>query len=286
MKVLVTGATGFVASHLIPRLAAEGHDVLALGYDADRIPSGDRIEPVVVDLRERLDDEALPEFEAVVHLAQANVPFPEGAADLFRVNATSTVELLAAARSRSARRFVYASSGSVYGFGDGPVAEDDERRADDFYAVTKRAGELAVAGYRDLFSTTVLRLFAPYGPGQRNRLIPGLIERVRNGDAVTLRAGGRPRMTPVFVDDVLAVILRALESGEHHLMNVAGDETVSIRELAELIGAAVGREPRFEDTGGAVPGDLIGRNERMHELLAGRPLIPLAEGLARAARER
>jgi UDP-glucose 4-epimerase len=281
MKVLVTGATGFVAPHLLRRLVSDGHKTVALGHDRSRIPSGDGIVPAVVDLSRPLEDARIPAFDAVVHLAQANVPFPDGARDLFHVNVASTQELLELARRRGASRFVCASSGSVYGLGEGPVAEDDPRRADDFYAVTKRAGELLVGAYRKHLRTAVLRFFAPYGPGQTGRLIPGLIARVTAGAAVTLREGGRPMMTPIYVDDAVEAIVRSLESGEHLLLNVAGDETVSIRELAERIGRAVGREPVFEEQEGTVAGDLIARNERLHELLGDRPLVTLDEGLSR-----
>jgi nucleoside-diphosphate-sugar epimerase len=259
--------------------------VLALGHDQARIPTGDGITPVVVDLAAPLDDGAIPEFDSIVHLAQANVPFPDGAGDLFRVNVVSTQELLDLARRRGAERFVYASSGSVYGLGEGAVAEDDPRRADDFYSVTKRSGELVVGAYRDQVGGAVLRFFAPYGPGQVNRLIPGLIARVSNGDAVTLRGGGRPRMTPIYVDDVVESIVRALASSEQLVLNVAGDETVSIRDLGERIGAIVGRAPVFEDAGGEAPGDLIADNSRLHGLLGSRTLVPLDEGLRRTVEE-
>ena len=278
MRVLVTGATGFVAPHLLERLARDGHDGIALGHDASRLPPG---ESVVVDLSAPIDDDAIPSFDVVVHLAQANVPFPDGSRDLFRVNVASTQELIDLARRRGAARFVYASSGSVYGLGEGAVGEDDTRRADDFYGVTKRSGELVVGAYRDHVGTAILRFFAPYGPGQVKRLIPGLIARVANGDAVALRGGGRPRMTPVYVDDAVEAIVRSLESDEDLVVNVAGDEVASIRDLAERIGAMVGREAVFEEVGGDAPGDLIARNERMHDLLAGRDLVPLDEGLRR-----
>jgi len=276
MKVLVTGATGFMAPHLLDRLARDGHEGIALGHDPSRMPAG-----IVVDLTSPLDDEAIPDFDAVVHLAQANVPFPDGSRDLFRVNVASTQELLDLARRRGASRFVYASSGSVYGLGEGAVAEDDPRRADDYYAVTKRAGELVVGAYRDHVGTSILRFFAPYGPGQVKRLIPGLIARVSNGEAVTLRGGGRPRMTPVYVDDAVEAIVRSLESDDHVVVNVAGDETASIADLAEKIGAVVGREPVFEDGGGDSPGDLIASNDRLHALLRDRRLVTLDEGLRR-----
>jgi nucleoside-diphosphate-sugar epimerase len=281
MKVLVTGATGFVAPHLMRRLAADGHEVVALGHDQARIPTGDGITPVIVDLAAPLDDRAIPDFDVVVHLAQANVTFPDGAGDLFRVNVVSTQELLDLARRRGASRFVYASSGSVYGLGEGAVAEDDPRRADDFYGVTKRSGELVVGAYRDHVAGAILRFFAPYGPGQTGRLIPGLIARVRGGEAVTLRGGGRPRMTPIYVDDAVEAIAHALVSTDQLVLNVAGDETASIRDLGERIGAIVGREPVFEDAGVEASGDLIADNRRLHDLLGSRALVPLDNGLRR-----
>ncbi|NBT93765.1 MAG: NAD(P)-dependent oxidoreductase [Chloroflexi bacterium] len=121
MKVLVTGATGFVASHLIPALIDGGHDVLACGHDEsrlDRYPVGSR---VVVDLRERTLASQLPtRIDAVIHLAQANVGFPDAFADLWEVNAGSTARLLDWARRAGARSFVFASTGSVYGPGERP----------------------------------------------------------------------------------------------------------------------------------------------------------------------
>jgi UDP-glucose 4-epimerase len=279
MRVLVTGATGFMAPHLLRRLVADGHEAIALGHDERRIPSGEGVTPVVVDLAEPIGE--LPGFDAVVHLAQANVTFPEGADQLFRVNVASTQALLDLARRHGARQFVYASSGSVYGLGEGAVAEDDPRRADDFYAVTKRSGELLVGAYRGHFGTAILRFFAPYGPGQVKRLIPGLIERVSSGATVTLREGGRPRMTPIYVDDAVEAIVRALENTDHLVVNVGGDEIASIRELAAKIGNVVGRDPVFEDAGGGGPGDLIAQNHRLHELLDGKALVGLDEGLRR-----
>ncbi len=180
MRVLVTGAAGFVASHLIPTLEAGGHEVYALARpdQADRLPGGT---PVLVDLRTPLAGGGLPAVEAVVHLAQANVPFPDGANALYRVNTVATQELLDHARRAGAGRFVFTSSGSVYGFGDRVVTEDDKLAGGDFYATTKIHAERLVTHYRDFFGTTTLRLFMPYGPGQRNRLIPALIGRVERG---------------------------------------------------------------------------------------------------------
>lgn len=281
MRVLVTGASGFVAHHLIPALATT-HEVYALTHDAARAPEGSGAETLVVDLR-RVEDASLPTVDAIVHLAQANVPFPDGARDLFAVNTASTVELLDHARLCGASRFIYASSASVYGFGDRPWTEDDDTSATDFYSATKIASEHLVQAYSNLLPSTILRLVAPYGPGQRNRMIPRIIDNVRAGNTITLNQGGRPRMNPIFVDDVVRVVEAALASEGSLLVNVAGDEAVSIRELAEAAGRAVGTEPSFEYGDGMAPGDIVCTNDRMRAAFALDRLTPLSAGLARAA---
>jgi nucleoside-diphosphate-sugar epimerase len=280
MRVLVTGATGFIGAQLVPALAQAGHEVFALVRDASRTPPD--ATPVQADLAQPLETRAFPPVDAVVHLAQAIVSFEEGARELYRVNTVATQELLQYAHTVGVERFVYASSGSIYGLGEGPVAEDDPRRATDFYSVTKRNAEQLVQAYRPYLSTAVLRPFAPYGPTQQGRLIPNLIRRVREGEPVTLNEGGRPQMTPIFVDDAVQAFSGALELDGHHVVNVAGDEAVRIDELAALIGRIVGRRPVFEHGPGAA-GDLIADNRRLHELLLPGSLVPLAEGLRATA---
>jgi len=285
MRILLTGASGFVGGHLAPRLVEAGHDLMCAarrssGYEP---PAGARL--IELDLARRLDAAALPEVDAILHLAQANARFPEGARELHGVNTASTLDLLDHARETGAKRFLYASSASVYGFGDRPFKEDDPLAGRDFYAVTKINAENLVQAYSDFLTTAVLRLVVPYGPGQEARMIPGLIGRVREGTPVSLNAGGRPRMNPLYIDDVVRALLGVLELDESVALNVAGDEPVTVRELAELIGSVVGREPVFEEGEGKVPGDLVVDTSRLHELLDLRPLVSLEEGLRRTAEE-
>lgn len=281
MRILLVGASGFVGGHLAPRLVNAGHELVCAVRAVSDYQPPDGAKRIELDLALPLDPEALPEVDAVLHFAQANVRFPEGARELDRVNATSVVELLAYARESGATRFVYASSASVYGFGDEPFAEDAPLAGSDFYAATKIGAEKAIGAYEDLLTTAVLRLVVPYGPGQAGRMIPALANRVASGEPVTLNDGGRPRMNPIYIDDVVRVVLGALELDRPVLLNVAGDEAVSIKEIAESIGRAVGREPMFEDGPGSAPGDLVADTTRLHELVDLRPLVTLEEGLQR-----
>jgi nucleoside-diphosphate-sugar epimerase len=282
VRVLVTGAAGFVGGRLVPALDAAGHEVYALDRDAARVADLPAV-AVEHDLTTPIEPGTLPAVDAVVHLAQANVPLPKGAPGLLRVNVASTVDLLDHCRRSSAQRFLYASTASVYGPGDDPFPESAPLAGSDLYAVTKIAGEQLVGCYREHFGTCIFRFVAPYGPGQEARMIPRLIERIRDGEPVSLSPGGRPRMNPIHVDDAVRVLAAALELEGHHVLNVAGDEVVSVRELAELIGEAVGRDTVFEETSGGAAGDFVADTTRLHELLSIRPLIPLRTGLHEAA---
>ena len=225
-NILVTGAAGFIGSHLVPWLAQRNPQwqVYALVRPGSLPPTpGPGVYYVPWDLAATrplaphaawdepaaTDEQRLPgHVDAVLHLAQANVPFPDQAAELLAVNVASTQRLLDYARTAGAAVFLLASSGSVYGNGGNagvaphlasavrPWREDDAPQPDDFYGATKLAAEWLVRSYRAYFHTVILRLFAPYGPGQTGRLIPGLIGRVRDGRPVTLSRGARPHFNP------------------------------------------------------------------------------------------
>jgi nucleoside-diphosphate-sugar epimerase len=280
MRILLTGASGFVGGYLAPALVDAGHEVFALVRDPASYAAPRGVDMVEADLGAPLAAVELPEVDAVAHFAQANVTFPEKAPILYRVNTVSTLELLDFARRTGAARFLYASSASVYGFGERPFAEDDQVSAHDLYAATKLHSEQLVAAYGGFVQAAVFRLVAPYGPGQRGRMIPRVIGHVRDGRPVTLNDGGRPRMNPIYVTDAVRAVVAALDLDTSAVVNVAGDQVVGIREIATLAGEALGRGPVFED-GGPAGGDLVADTTRFHELFGLGPLVTPADGIRR-----
>jgi len=256
VNVVVTGATGFIGSRVWPLLAAQGHAVVAIAR-AGGHAAEPRVSWTTCDVTSPDFVEALPETaDAVIHLAQGG-GWPHDAAVLTAVNVESTRRLLDYSHRAGVRQFVLASSGSVYGGSPLPLREDQPLRPLDAYARSKAEAEALLEEAPPDLGVCALRLFAPYGPRQNGRLIADLIGRIVSGRSVVLRGDGHPRLNPIFVDDVAAIVARALETGGPLVVNVAGDEVLSIRDMAETIGRVLGISPRFEDEPSDPPPDFV-----------------------------
>jgi UDP-glucose 4-epimerase len=248
VKVLVTGPTGFIGRPLVEALAAD-HEVWAVGRTvADHPPS---VKWVEWDMSAALPATLLPSrIDAVVHLAQSRNyrDFPESAVAIARVNVQATVELLDHARRAGARNFVFASSGGVYGGSNSPLGEDAIVKPPDFYLSTKAAAEALASAYRQYFNVVCLRLFFPYGPGQsHDRFITRMVLRVLAGEPIVLYGLQGIRVNPTHVSDVVRAIDASLHVSDSHVVNVAGPDVFTLRELTELIAERVGRRPNFDE---------------------------------------
>ena len=253
MRVFLTGATGFVGGNLARGLSGE-HELTVL--------------PRASDLRHSIDLALLPAHaDVVIHAAGV---MGMAATD---VNVIGTRHVIDAARAMNAARLVLLSTGGVYGPSDQPLTEEAELAPQNEYAASKLAAEeiARAAGIR----LQVLRLFFPYGPGQRNeRLIPRLIDHVRRGAPVTNAA----RLNPIYIDDLVEWTRRLLEVEHELTLNIAGAEIVSVREIVEIIGRVLEVTPNVLDESGP---SWIGNNSRVAELTGYMPRVSLEEGLRR-----
>jgi nucleoside-diphosphate-sugar epimerase len=279
MRVLVTGGGSFLASALLPRLAS-GHEVFATHRPDSAAPSLEDVQWIPLDLSAPLPDSLPDSVDAVFHLAQSRRyrEFPEGAVDVYEVNAAATVRLLDYTRRAGGRTFTYASSGSVYAPGDEPVRESDEPKPPNFYAASKLAGEHAVEQFRGLLRAHSVRPFFIYGPKQQRMMMPGLVSRVREHHDVTLAGPDGIRINPIFVDDAADAVIATLELNESHTLNLAGPDVVSIRQIGEIAGRLLSETPTFAV--GDPQQDLVASTERQSEAL-GAPQIGFEEGLRR-----
>jgi len=251
MRILVTGASGFLGRHLVPALAGR-HEVFATTRTG--IASNESgIRWINADLARLDDDWQFPSHvDAVLYMAQSRQyrEFPEAGADMFKVNVHSLWRFVDYARRVGAGQFVFASSANVYRPSPLPLNEEAAIDPATFYATSKRIAEMILESYGAELPTTILRLFTLYGPGQEGSLVPDLIDRVRKGRPITLCGQCGPKFSPLYVTDACEAVKRVIEcppesAGARHY-NVGGIEKVSIRDFAEAIALSCGIDPMFE----------------------------------------
>lgn len=276
--MLVSGAGGFMGSHLIERLSNE-HEVYALA----RSPLGTpRVQWIAHDLTLPLAHANLPSsIDAVIHLAQSRHyrAFPEQAQDIYDVNVHSTFALLEYARTAGAQRFCFASTGGVYRGGDHPVTESDPVAPSGFYPASKIAAEQLVNAYSGLMQTIVWRFFFVYGLRQSpTMLIPRLVHSIYSGSPVTLQGEEGIRINPIHISDAVEAMARSLLLDESCTINVAGAEVISLRDIANTIGQLLRRQPVFTVQSGVEPTHLIADISLMKAKLS-TPRMTFAEGV-------
>lgn len=288
MKILVTGATGFIGTRLIPRLVEEGHDVTCVARSAREKPAlAGAHRWLVLDLAALQVPPESVKADAVIYLAQSRRyrEFPDQARDILAVNANAVLTMLDWARSRGVRSFVYASSANVYGAGPEPLVESAPMAPASFYGQTKQIGEMLVGSYAEFFECTTLRLFTVYGHGQAGTLIPSLVDRIRKGDPIQLQGADGLRLSPVVVDEAAHFLAKAIElrsEGRAAVFNLGGPEGLNLRQLSQQIGQAVGREPVFNELRGPEPGGWLADLSALREAFGSVPQVRFRDGIRQA----
>lgn len=279
---LLTGYNGLLGRAVLSRLIETDH-VFCLGRSAP--PAHPGIEHIEADLATSSFMQRLPaSVQRVIHLAQADGydAFPEHADQVFAVNVACVSHLLSWARRAGIRHFVHASTGGLYGAGPHPFAETDGvviggRLA--HYAATKRSAELIADAYRPHFHVSALRYFFIYGAGQRGHmLMPRLVAAVREGRPITLAGSDGIRINPIHANDAAALTLAAASQDRSELFNIGGCEVLSLRQVGELIGKALGTGAKFTVDEAAVPGHVVGDVRKMTAQL-GAAKILFADGI-------
>jgi UDP-glucose 4-epimerase len=298
MKILVTGGAGFIGSHLIERLLAMGHAVRVL----DNLSTGKRANLPAHALLEFVQGDvgdyatvvaAIQGVQAVVHLAavasvQASIDDPLAT---HRSNFDGTLNLLEAARAAGVQRFLYASSAAVYGDTSAlPVGEDTPLNPLSPYAADKLAGEHYLRYYfsKHGLKGTAFRFFNIYGPRQDpsspySGVISIFVERLRQGNPVTLFGDGRQTRDFVYVGDLADLLAASLGQPAlaGRVVNVGTGVESSLLLLLEVLESLSGRviERRHE---AARIGDIVrscADVSTLRALVGKTPATPIQQGL-------
>ena len=252
MKILVTGGAGFIGSHLCDAFAADNHEVAAL----DNLSGGENMAPHArlfeIDVRDAdAVTRALREFrpDCVVHCAaqldvRASVVDPALDAS---VNIVGGLNVLTAAQSAGATRFIFASTGgAIYGEPEAmPVAEDAPKKPESPYGLSKASFEnyLELTGRRGAIVPVVLRYSNVYGPrqgvGGEAGVVAVFAKKLLNGEQCTIFGDGTSARDYVYVGDVVAANIAALTRGDGQQINIGTGQLTTVREVFTNVRDAV-----------------------------------------------
>lgn len=301
-RVLVTGAGGFIGSHLVERLVSEGAHVRAfVHYNAlgtwgwlDESAASAMVEVVAGDISDSESVRtATKGIEIVFHLAALiGIPYSYSAPGSYvRTNIEGTLNVLEAARDSGVARVVQTSTSEVYGTARSvPMDESHPLQAQSPYAATKIAADKLAESFHHSFGLPVVtvRPFNTFGPRQSNRaVIPTIISQGLSGD--TIRIGNLdPTRDFNYVANTVDGFLRAATTADAvgKTVNLGSGREASVREIIQMVGAVIGKTLVVEEqaTRRRVPGSeverLVANAGLARELLGWRPLVPLATGLA------
>ena len=291
MKIAVTGGSGFIASHVVDHLIADGHEVVVIDHRVRPHREDVQFEDIdVLNLSAMI--QATRGCDYIFHLAAvSNVnyahKYPVYTVDL---NVNGTTNVLEAARLNSIKRVLFASTVWVYTGtrGNGSLTEDEPFHLPDaghIYTSSKIASEMIIHNYWQLYKLpfTILRYGIPYGPRMREELvIPIFIRKALNGERITIEGDGSQYRNYVYIDDLArAHILAMSKRAENQVYNLEGSEKISIAEVARTIDKVLGGGVRIEHTSSRA-GDYAGKEVSAKKILRDldwKPRVNFEEGM-------
>ena len=306
MKILITGAAGFIGSHLSENLLNEGHQII--GFDNfdpfyDRSIKERNLEKSLSnglftffegDLNDSGDMKDLFEgqkFDAVVHLAaKAGVrPSIDHPLEYTRVNVNGTQNLLEMMKNEGIERLVFASSSSVYGNRKVVPYEESMNVNNPIspYAATKVAAEVLCYTYWQLFgiSVTCLRFFTVYGPRQRPEMaIAKFIKKAYNDEPISVFGDGTSSRDFTYIDDIIQGVVSAVHNDlGYEIINLGESETIELNSLIAVIEELTGKEV-IKEYLDMQPGDVLTTYadiSKAKKLLNYNPTTNIEEGISK-----
>lgn len=272
-KVLVTGASGFIGKHLVPKLSSCQHDIIEVSSSAGDIADKDtwsHFEPA----------------EVLVHLAGSTF-VPDSWKDphgFLETNFIGTVCALDYCRQHNTR-LVYLSSYLYGNPGKLPIPESAQLVANNPYALSKKLAEEVCKFYADIFGvkSTIFRPFNVYGPGQSAQfLIPSLIDQVIAGNGISVK-DLEPRRDYIYIDDLVDAILKAVDTPlDFEIFNIGMGVSYSVAELIDIIQNIKGRDLLVRSASERRPEEIMDTQAdiaKALEILGWSPKYSLRSGL-------
>ena len=250
-NILITGANGLLGRYLV-EILSQKHIVFAIVRNKKKLQFklNKNISVLEMDLN-KINTKVLPsKIDTIYYLAQSNQykKFPKGIDDMIFINVYVPNILAKWATKNKVKKFIYASSGGVYGGSTYPLKESSQVQADTnlgFYLNTKISGEMLLKNYLNKFmSIIIIRPFFIYGLGQKkDRLFPQLISNIKNNKEINIDGKDGIKLNPIYATDAAKALANILNVKNIFTINIAGDQTLTLRELLFMIGDELGKKP-------------------------------------------
>jgi len=228
-KILITGGTGFIGGNLINSINAENH-IINIGRNKNLI-----CDNILWNLEDKLDGLFLNNVDVIIHCASIVGNQNISKSKYMDINVKSTLELLEFGLKNNIKKFILISTGGVYGFSKKKLSENDICNAKEIYSLSKYFSEKLCELYKDKISIVILRLFFPYGEGQKGRLISNLCNDIFKKKKIMLSKNGQPIINPVHIADVVNIIKNIIEDDLDGTYNICGNEFLSIEQICRKI---------------------------------------------------
>lgn len=297
---LVTGSAGFIGARVAEMLIEQGHtvsgvdnlndayDVRMKEYRLRHLQTLPGFSFLRLDISDREAVEGLPGFEAVVNLAahagvRASVENPWV---FFQTNVLGTLNLLELCRRKGIRKFILASTSSIYG-ANAPLPTPETADSDhplQSYAASKKSAEVLCHSYHALYGidVTVLRYFTVYGPaGRPDMSMFRFTKWIREGQPVQVYGDGDQSRGFTYVDDIARGTIAGLKPLSYEIINLGGHEVISINALIGLLEELVGKKAVIEHLP-PNPADMLANQadvSKARRLLGWEPRVGLTEGV-------
>ncbi len=285
-KIMVTGCSGFIGTHLVKRLLDSGFQVI--GYDLNTSLIRDRnfslVRGDILDIEKLWD--SMKGCKSVFHLA-AQTKVPESTKDPladFKTNSEGTFNVLSVAKEHDAK-VIYASTSTVYGAAEMPTKESHQLRPVSFYGASKAVGDLYCSTFNSTFDldTIVLRIFNAYGPGNAKGVMYDLFKKLeRDPTHLEIIGTGLQEKDYIYIDDTVEAFMTAYEKGAAgEAYNVGSGVSTTVNEIAEIIFDTLDVYPKKTYTGESWIGDVESSLADISKLkkLGWDPEVSIKEGI-------
>jgi dTDP-glucose 4,6-dehydratase len=305
MRILITGAAGFLGSHLCDKLLAQGHEII--GMDNFITGSKENLEHLAGNEKFSFIRHDVANFlfvpgkvDAVMHFASPASPnpaspfgYPNLPIQTMKAGALGTHNTLGVARDHNAR-YILASTSEIYGDPlEHPQRESYWGHVDPIglrsvYDESKRFAEALTMAYHRYhhINTGIVRIFNTYGPRMRlddGRVIPNFIQQALNNENLTIYGDGLQTRSFCYVDDLIDGIIKLLNSEEHYPVNIGNPDEINIKDLAKVVNEVIGNDKEIVFLEGKVAGDDPMRRQpditRASTILKWEPKLNLRQGL-------